>query len=398
MTPRRGSGRSLPRVVTRRCVICALVVGFAGSAPPGHADRSADLERLRAVIEQSRERVAAYGREQRSLFEVVEALDRAAAALAREVRAARVRVTRSRAALQEVEAEALEIERRLRATEKAMSRRAVALYKVGDLAGVRMLFSAGGIREFLARTNAFRLLLMRDAELLERHRIESASLAAARRRAREASEVSEAAVASLRGRERDLAAERSAKKQLIARLYKDRTRERAALVELEKAARALEETLRTLRDEPRGPLPETEGPSFSSLQHALAPPVDAAIARGFGRVVDHEFFTETVRNGVEYQAPHGAPVRAVANGRVRFADWFRGFGRLVILDHGDGYFSVSGHLSEMAVEVGDLVGPGDVIGAVGDTGSLSGPRLYFEIRHGSVPLDPRDWLQPGDSG
>jgi septal ring factor EnvC (AmiA/AmiB activator) len=328
----------------------------------------------------------------------VEALDRAAAALAREVRAARVRVTRSRAALQEVEAEAAEIERRLRATEQAMSRRAAALYKAGDLAGVRMLFSAGGIREFLARTSALRLLLARDAELLERHKIESASLAAARRRAREASEASEAAAASLRGRERELAAERSAKKRLVARLHTDRTRERAALVELEKAARALEETLRTLRDEPRVPQRETEGPSFASLQHALAPPVDAAIARGFGRVVDHEFFTETYRNGVEYHAPHGAPVRAVAHGRVRFADWFRGFGRLVILDHGDGYFSVSGHLSEMAVEVGDLVGPREVIGAVGDTGSLSGPRLYFEIRHGAVPLDPRDWLQPGDSG
>jgi septal ring factor EnvC (AmiA/AmiB activator) len=83
---------------------------------------------------------------------------------------------------------------------------------------------------------------------------------------------------------------------------------------------------------------------------------------------------------------------------VRFAGWFRGFGRIVILDHGDDYFSVSGHLSEMAVAVGDRVGRGAVIGAVGDTGSLSGPQLYFEIRRGGEALDPREWLRSGNSG
>jgi septal ring factor EnvC (AmiA/AmiB activator) len=86
----------------------------------------------------------------------------------------------------------------------------------------------------------------------------------------------------------------------------------------------------------------------------------------------------------------------VADADVRFAGWFRGFGRLVILDHGAEYFSVSGHLAEMSVAVGDRVARGGVIGAVGETGSLSGPKLYFEIRRGGEPLDPRDWLRPGD--
>ena len=83
---------------------------------------------------------------------------------------------------------------------------------------------------------------------------------------------------------------------------------------------------------------------------------------------------------------------------MRFAGWFRGYGRLVILDHGDRYFTVSGHLAELAVEVGDAVAAGEAIGAVGDTGSLSGARLYFEIRRGSEPLDPRDWLASADPG
>jgi septal ring factor EnvC (AmiA/AmiB activator) len=100
---------------------------------------------------------------------------------------------------------------------------------------------------------------------------------------------------------------------------------------------------------------------------------------------------------VEFEAPLGTPVQTVAAGRVRFADWFRGYGRMVILDHGDGYFTVSGHLDALEVGVGDVLQPRQVIGTVGETGSLSGPRLYFEIRQGAQALDPRDWLQAPDA-
>ena len=90
----------------------------------------------------------------------------------------------------------------------------------------------------------------------------------------------------------------------------------------------------------------------------------------------------------------GTPVRSVAPGLVRLAGWFRGYGKIVILDHGDEYFTVLGHLEEIRVDVGDRVTSGDVIGTVGDTGSLLGARLYFEIRHGGEPQDPVDWLLP----
>jgi septal ring factor EnvC (AmiA/AmiB activator) len=378
-------------------VVAPIVLGALPA--PTRADRAEDLERLRTAISDSRERVAAYERDQRSVFEAVEALDRAAAILAAEVARAGRDVDRTRADLDRVEAEAAALAAQLRVTERAMSRRAVALYKAGDRAALRMLFSADGIREFLSRTSALRLLLKRDGELLTSHRSQSAQLADARVRAAAAAGESEAAVSQLRERERELAGERRSKQRVVASLKRDRTRERAALVELEKAARALEETLRSLRGTAAasgGTL--LGGPPFATLKQALPPPVDVPIARGFGRVVDREFFTETVRKGVEYDAPAGETVRAVANGRVRFAGWFRGFGRIVILDHGDSYFTVSGHLSEMSVAVDDRVDAGAAIGAVGETGSLSGPQLYFEIRREGEALDPAEWLRQGDSG
>ena len=88
-------------------------------------------------------------------------------------------------------------------------------------------------------------------------------------------------------------------------------------------------------------------------------------------------------------------MRAVAPGRVRFAGWFRGYGKIVILDHGSGYFTVSGQLSQIRVQVGHQLKSGQVLGTVGETGSLEGPGLYFEVRRGGAPLDPAEWLAKG---
>jgi septal ring factor EnvC (AmiA/AmiB activator) len=117
------------------------------------------------------------------------------------------------------------------------------------------------------------------------------------------------------------------------------------------------------------------------------------VRRGFGRVIDADFRTETFRKGVDFAARLGEPVRAVASGQVRFAGWFRGYGKMVILDHGDQYFTVSGHLDEIRVSVGDAVEAGQVVGTAGDTGSLAGALLYFELRRGGEALDPAEWLE-----
>ncbi|MEE9608300.1 MAG: M23 family metallopeptidase, partial [Myxococcota bacterium] len=271
-------------------------------------------------------------------------------------------------------------------------------YKAGELGAIRVVFAAGDLRDFLARVYALRLLVQRDAELIATHKEQSEALAEAVRRAGQAAVELEEAAARLRERSAQLAGERRAKRLVVARIHESRARERGALIELETAARALEETLAALGDAPQAPAAAEAGPAFASLRGRLPSPVDAPITQEFGRVVDAEFSTETVRKGVVFEAPSGTPVRAVAAGLVRFAGWFRGYGRIVILGHGDDYFTVSGHLAEVGVAVGQRVPPAGAIGTVGDTGSLSGPRLYFEVRRRGQPLDPRQWLESPDAG
>jgi len=89
----------------------------------------------------------------------------------------------------------------------------------------------------------------------------------------------------------------------------------------------------------------------------------------------------------------GQDVRSIFRGRVAFADWLRGFGLLLILDHGDGYMTLYGHNQSLYKEVGDWVEAGQVIAGMGNTGDITQPGLYFEVRHNGKPRDPLLWCR-----
>ncbi|MGQ0506891.1 MAG: murein hydrolase activator EnvC family protein, partial [Myxococcaceae bacterium] len=89
------------------------------------------------------------------------------------------------------------------------------------------------------------------------------------------------------------------------------------------------------------------------------------------------------------------PVLAVAQGKVAYAGWMRGYGNLIIVDHGDGFHSLVAHLADLQRGANEPVLPGDVLGTVGDTGSLKGAYLYFEIRQRGLAVDPTPWFDTG---
>lgn len=364
----------------------------AGVATAQQAGGGGQLDELHDAIRQSRERVSGHERQQRELLDQLEEIDRNLEELAGRVSAAQEAAEEARAQLALMETERTRLGAQLAATRRAMSARVVALYKAGEVGPVRVLFSSTSLTELLARMSALRALVEYDGGLVARFRRDQANLEAAGRLAGVAAVRLEEAATQLRERSESVAVERGSRRTLLARVRGDRAQERALLIELEQAARALEQTLVTLRDRPGSA--SLDGLGFERRRGRLARPVDADVALGFGRIVDAEFLTETFRKGVELGAPAGDTVRAVAPGEVRFAGWFRGYGRIAIIDHGDRYFTVSGHLADLFVDVGDPVGEGDTIGSVGETGSLSGPSLYFEIREGSEPVDPTLWLAP----
>jgi len=158
-------------------------------------------------------------------------------------------------------------------------------------------------------------------------------------------------------------------------------------VERSAAGKALAKMVRKL--EPRGRQSRRFGGNKGRLPWPAAGPVDLS----FGQKIEHASGTATAHNGYDIRAAAGTPVQAVAPGQVVFADWLRGYGRVVIVDHGDKYHTLCAHLATSAVTAGDEIKTGTELGTVGDTGSMRGTVLYFEIRHKGAPVNPRHWLR-----
>ena len=132
------------------------------------------------------------------------------------------------------------------------------------------------------------------------------------------------------------------------------------------------------------------GKAFGNLRGVLDAPVPGTVTGRFGA---ERSATGTPWQGVFIRSASGREVRAVADGQVVYSDWMRGFGNLVIIDHGDNYLTVYGNNEALFKSTGERVAGGDVVAAVGDSGGNPESGLYFEIRHNGRPLDPLEWIR-----
>lgn len=191
-----------------------------------------------------------------------------------------------------------------------------------------------------------------------------------------------------------LEAEHGKRGSVLASL-RERSRDRQQEVSRREAERAELAALIKKLDEAITSIPTPAGSSpFAQARGKLPLPVSGPIRARFGSQRGSDGRLKW--DGLLIGAREGAPVHAVHGGRVVFADWLRGSGLLLILDHGNGYLSLYGHNQSLLHEVGSWVQPGDVIATVGNSGGLGEPALYFSIRHRGQPLDPAVWcMLPG---
>lgn len=196
----------------------------------------------------------------------------------------------------------------------------------------------------------------------------------------------DALATELAARSSDLASQMGERAELVADLDGRYASEQARLVELEQDRAHAERMLRQVQKELARldrPPPST---AIEQTRGDLPWPVQGSVASRF-RAGDGVH-----RNGILIQAAEGTPIRAVHAGRVVFADWMRGFGNLLIVDHGDQVMTLHAHLQHFGVQVGQAVSRDDVLGAVGTSGGHQRPALYFEVRRGGDPIDPQSWI------
>jgi len=271
--------------------------------------------------------------------------------------------------------------------------RLAALYKYYRRSGLRILLSSASYNELLRTEKALGLIIGRDQNMLdrsiatlERQRRYESQLQARRTRLIEArSQIAE--------EQKRIKSTRLERTSHLDRIQQEKSLQLKALRELEEHARRLQQFIDKLPSEKKKYT--ATGVRFSRMRGRLAFPVKGDIVSRFGRQAHPELKTFTYQKGITVKTKAGTPIRAVHDGRVAFADWFKGYGYMIIVDHGEHYYSLSAHASELLKKVDDIVAAGETIAHVGDTSSLKGAGLYFEIRYHGKPQDPLTWLKKG---
>jgi septal ring factor EnvC (AmiA/AmiB activator) len=366
----------------------ALAQDPAAPAPPTSSAASdpqqlARVRERRAALEKELARMRG---EERSLLGEVEQLELELRLRTDELTEIQLTLKKTRAELDAAVARVARLEESLAAARPALAAHARALYKLGDMSYVRLLLSIDKPSDFfrgyrfvstLARNDNARVAAFRrDLEAL------AAERAALEQRTRESIDLRNRLVSTRRSLDR----QRARKTELLTSLVEKKETNAAYVEELAQAESRLQQMLGGLAGDEAVAVP------MGAFRGSLPWPVEGRVLAAFGRRKHPRFDTYTIHNGLEIDAAPGTPVRAVHGGTVVFADRFRGYGLLVVIDHGGKHHSLYAQLGEAAVRQGQAVAAGEVVGSAGEGGG-EGPGLYFEMRYQGRAEDPADWLK-----
>jgi len=194
--------------------------------------------------------------------------------------------------------------------------------------------------------------------------------------------------AQVRAEEEALEANKREKETLLASIKQEKSSYVKMLDELKTESKRILKIIREAEEREK-----FTATGFSKLKGKLPWPLEGRIAIPYGSQRDQRFNTPIFRSGAYFKPTKDTLAKAVYRGKVVFAEWFKGYGQLVIVNHGEGYHTLYGSLSEIFTSVGDIIKGNQVIGRVGDSGVLNEPSLYFELRYKGKPLDPLQWLK-----
>lgn len=366
--------------------------GLGGELPTTeHADR-AKAAMLRRVAE-DKVKSQFLRKKEVSILDGVRDLDRRLGAARRTLR----QLERQEAGLVEriaaADAAHAACQARLGALRAALGRRAGAMLRLKRTPLSDLLARAGADRDLTRRLrDALARVLRADGELVRATRADTAEaerLASAMRADRAALVEAQAATEAAMTESLALREERQA---LLAAVKKERGLLDRLRAEIAQAARRLEREASVVRG--LIPPPPRAPGGFGRQRGRLPWPVVGRVEVPFGKRVDPDSGLILDHPGVDVRAPFGVAVTAPFAGRVAFAGAVEGFGRVVVLDHGDRWYSIYGHLDALLVPEAVELRTGEPLGTVGDSGSDKGAYLYLELRQGVRPVDPLSWLAP----
>jgi septal ring factor EnvC (AmiA/AmiB activator) len=351
--------------------------------------KARDIDR---EIEESHAKIKAFTRKEADAVSALNQIDLGLSKSQKQVAALRKEI----AALEKETADATrasqELIQRIEANEHYIAKRLVALYKLNWLGKFQVLASAANLHDLLQRQTAMTRILAYDEKIMNQIMDNRRDLETILSRLQAQRDEKSRRAEQLQQEINRMAVERVKRSQLLAYVRREMSAQQVAIESLKQAALELDEKIQNLSVAATTPDETIESKPFRAYKGLLKMPVKGKIVSLFGTFKNTRYDVLNFRSGIEIQTERGEPIQAVYPGKILYADWFKGYGNMIIIDHGDGYYTVYAHIEEVFKTTGDFVKAGEVIATVGDTGSMTGPKLYFEVRHHGKPLDPMQWL------
>jgi septal ring factor EnvC (AmiA/AmiB activator) len=365
----------------------------------GVAQSKEELGGLKKKIQEEKKQVKAIRRKESSVISQLNRLDLNLSKKEKELKVLKRNLEKVVQKVRKTNEELSSVSLAVETQDVLLQSRLVALYKFGETGMPPFFFSPNSYGEFLDSRRYLALIVGQDRQMVEDFRKRQTALGSYREQLKEDERELKALKGKAEQKRAEIQQDRMQKGRLLDSVRGEKRIHLAAIKELETASAQLQALVNRLDKEikEKGKTDKAEvfipaGKGFGTFRGKLMFPVEGHIVSTFGRNENPKFNTFTVQKGIELEAPIGAEIRAVYDGRVLYADWFKGYGKILIIDHGEGFYTLSGHASALLKNVGEEVRTGEVVALVGDTGSLKGPCLYFEIRQKGKPLDPLEWL------
>ena len=352
-------------------------------------DEQAELKILRRKIAQQENAISKVGKKESAVLKNLQKIGSQLKLKKRELEIYKWNFKNNQKKISSLEPRLKKAEQKIKSHKKILGLRLRSIYKERPMFPLRVAFSSNNVTDLMQRLKYMDLIVQQDSQMLQEYLTKLEKI-----------KQDKSSLYKVRAKLVSLKKNTVSKKREIEKTKKEKSvylkkikRKKNLSVKVRKELLAASNNLNSLIDKLLMKLVSGEGLDISDKKGRLKLPLKGRILNKFGRKRVKEYESYIVYNGINVRARRGTPVQAVFDGKVLYTGELEGYGNLVIVGHGKEYHSLYGHLDSIKVAANKVVKTGEVIALSGDSGSLEGETLYFELRKNGKPIEPVRWFR-----
>ena len=376
--------------------VCAL--GDTSAIDGKIAREEKSMQRLEKQVNYHKQAVAQASKKEESVLQQLSNYDQKRKLTEQRITLLELKQEKVNGTVHDLEEQIANAERDIARMKELLRDRLVSIYKYGGLTEINLLVGARNAHDAMVTSYLLSKVAGQDQSMIEEMSKKKEQLENAAGRLTLEKDTLANQTRELTLQKDFLVKQKSDRNVLLQKLRKEKALHVAAAKDLERSQREIKQKISQLLEKKRRDAASRtssgrrEDITYMKAGGSLLWPVRGKITSSFGTRVHPVFKTKTVHTGIDIAAKKGASVKAAESGEVLYSGWLRGYGQIIIIDHGHGMTTVYAHLDSISVDEGQGVKKGQVVGTVGNTGVATGPHLHFEVRINGDARDPLRYL------